>query len=511
MRRNAHRRPVESHLRAERLEGRLVLTASIDFGITDRVLRIVGTEGNDEAIVGERGGNLVVVLTTSEGELTRTVARAAVRRIRFDALGGDDVFTNDSRIPSVAVGGPGADTFSGGSAADQLLGGDDDDTLYGRGGPDSIDGGGGDDSAFGGLGNDLIHGHDGDDSLFGEVGNDRLFGGDDGDVVHGGGGNDVEYGDAGDDDMRGGPGVDVMRGGLGDDSLVGDDGNDSIFGDQGDDRLDGRRGRDRIRGGAGLDHEDDADDRFEDGDRDRDGYDDDHDRPIEEGLVTRVLFDDAGAGQATGTSAGKHDRKYFGFVATADKRLTITSLPDANGRFAEVELKDVSTLRELVDLEPSDNGRTTGQVAVIAGHTYLLRVRAEAALPVDFHVNLLLDEGPITPPAGPGTTIAFENGLAQLVGTSLNEDDRKFFSFTAATSGVLSASVVADGNGRLAEVEIEDLATATELLEIEPYDSPSRTSGAVSIVAGRTYALRVKSPFESLAVDFTVNLAVAPA
>ena len=27
-----HRRPVESHLRAERLEGRLVLTASIDFG-----------------------------------------------------------------------------------------------------------------------------------------------------------------------------------------------------------------------------------------------------------------------------------------------------------------------------------------------------------------------------------------------------------------------------------------------------------------------------------------------
>ena len=138
-------------------------------------------------------------------------------------------------------------------------------------------------------------------------------------------------------------------------------------------------------------------------------------------------------------------------------------------------------------------------------------MRAEAALPVDFHVNLLLDEGPITPPAGPGTTIAFENGLAQLVGTSLNEDDRKFFSFTAATSGVLSASVVADGNGRLAEVEIEDLATATELLEIEPYDSPSRTSGAVSIVAGRTYALRVKSPFESLAVDFTVNLAVAPA
>jgi len=544
-----HRRRVESPLRAERLEGRIVLHngAGIDFSAADRVLHIMGTEGDDEAVVSERGPNLVVVLTTHEGDFTRTVPRAAVRRIRFEAMGGNDDFTNDSRTPSTAVGGPGNDVLRGGSAADALFGGDDGDVLYGRGGPDTIDGEGGDDSASGGPGNDLIHGRDGDDSLAGDAGNDRLFGGDDDDtcdggggndvahgeagldrvlgslgndwlyggadddVVEGGFGNDVEFGEGGDDDMSGGPGVDVMRGGLGDDSLVGDDGNDVLFGEQGDDRLDGRRGRDRIRGGAGLDHEDDAEDRFEDGDRDRDGYDDDHDRPIEEGLVTRVLFDDAGVGQAAGTSAGKHDRSYFGFVATADKRLTITLTPDVNGRYPEVELKDVSTLRELVDLEPSDNGRTTGQVAVVTGHTYLLRVRAEATLPVNFHINLLLDDGPVTPPAGPGTAIAFTNGLAQIVGTSLNEEDRKFFSFTAPAGGMLTVAVVADGNGRYAEVELKDLTTAAEILEIEPYDVPVRTSGSVGVVAGRTYAVKVKSPFESLAVDFTVNLAITPA
>jgi hypothetical protein len=542
-----HRRPVESHLRAERLEGRLVLTASIDFGIGDRVLRVVGSEGNDQAVVGERGANLVVVLTTPDGELTRTLPRAAVRRIRFDGLGGDDTFTNDSRIPSVAVGGLGNDSLAGGSAADQLFGGDDADTIHGRGGNDSLDGEAGDDAVSGGPGNDVLHGHDGDDSLAGETGNDRLFGGadddtcdggggndvsrgeagrdrvlgslgndwlfggDDDDIVDGGQGNDVEFGDEGDDDMRGGPGVDVMRGGLGDDSIVGDDGNDSIFGDQGDDRLDGRRGRDRIRGGEGLDHEDDADDRFEDGDRDRDGYDDDHDRPIEAGLVERVLFDSAGAGQAAGTSAGKHDRKYFGFTAADDKRLTVTVPPDSNGRYAEVELKDATTLQELLDVEPSENGRTSGQVAVVAGHTYLLRVRSESALPVGFHINLLLDEGPVTPPAGPGNSVTFENGLAQLVGTSLNEDDRKFFSFTATSSGMLGVTVVADTNGHFADVEVKDLATAAEILEIEPYDSPSRTSGSVGVVAGRSYAIKVRSPFETLAVDFRVDLSITPA
>jgi len=549
MRKNARRRSVESHLRAERLEGRIVLHngTSIDFSAADRVLHIMGTEGSDEAIVAERGPNLVVVLTTPEGEFTRTLPRAAVRRIRFDGMGGNDEFTNDSRIPSTALGGSGNDVLVGGSAADQLFGGDDGDVLHGRGGPDSIDGEAGDDSATGGPGNDLIHGRGGDDSLAGDTGNDRIFGGDDDDTCDGGGGNDVvrgeagldhvrghfgndwlyggadddvleggfgndvEFGEAGDDDMSGGAGVDVMRGGLGDDSLVGDDGNDVLFGEQGDDRLDGRRGRDRIRGGEGLDHEDDADDRFEDGDRDRDGYDDDHDQPIEQGLVTRVLFDDAGAGVAAGTSAGKHDRRYFGFVATANKRLTITLTPDANGRYAEVELKDATSLRELVDLEPSDNGRTSGQVAVVTGHTYLLRVRAEATLPVDFHINLLLEDGPVTPPAGPGATVTFANGLAQLVGTSLNEEDRKFFSFTAPAGGLLGVTVVADANGRYAEVELKDLATAAEILELEPYDTPVRTSGTVGVVAGRTYAVKVKSPFESLAVDFTVNLAITPA
>jgi len=538
------RRPVESNLRVERLEGRVVLTASIDFAISDRVLRIVGTDGADQAVVGERGPNLVVELTTPDGELTRTLPRAAIRRIVFDGLGGNDAFTNDSRIPSSAFGGLGNDVLLGGSAGDLLVGGDDSDVLHGRGGADSIDGGEGGDSATGGPGHDVIRGGGGDDSLAGDTGNDRLFGGDDDDVCDGGGGNDVargeagldhvrgsvgndwlyggddddvieggigndvEFGEQGDDDMSGGAGVDVMRGGLGDDTMAGDDGNDAVFGDQGDDRLDGRRGRDRIRGGEGLDHEDDADDRFEDGDRDGDGYDDDHDRPIEEGLVTRVLFDDTGAGAASGTSVGKHDRKYFGFTATADKRLTLTLVADSNGRYAEVELKDATTLQELVDLEPSDNGRTTGQVAIVSGHTYLLRVRAESTLPVDFTVDLLLDDGPVLPPSGPGTGIVFENGLAQLVGTSLNEDDRSFYSFTA-TGGTLTVSVVADGDGRYAEVEVKDLTTAAEILELEPYDSPARTSGTVAVVAGRTYSVKVKSPFESLAVDFTVNLTIA--
>ncbi len=383
---------VENILRVESLEGRIVLTAGIGYDATSRVLTITGSESNDVAEVRQQGRTLLVSLNTGVETLSGTYRASAVKQIVFNGLGGNDSFANLTGIRCRADGGAGEDVLRGGRAADELLGGGDDDQLFGNGGNDSLDGGDGNDTASGGPGNDRVRGGLGADHLLGDAGNDDLAGGADDDLIDGGAGNDRGYGDDGDDDIRGSVGNDFLSGGVGGDDISGGAGRDTIEGNEGDDHLNGDSGRDRIRGGAGLDREDDADDRFEDGDDDGDGFDNDHDHPVDPGVVTPVLFS-GGIAQITGTSVNEDDKQYFSFTATQTGTLTISPVADTNGRYPKIDVRNGTTGRELLELEPEDDdgGPTSGQIPLIAGNSYLLRIGSPSSrVAVNFTVNLAI-------------------------------------------------------------------------------------------------------------------------
>lgn len=476
-RRPARRRRVERssrpelHPGVESLEGRVVLAASIGFDSRQGVVSIIGSEAGDVASVSPQGRNIVVSLT---GVASKTYRASQVKLIDFKGLGGDDSFTNNTAIRSRADGGAGNDTLRGGSGIDELSGGVDNDRLFGN------------------LGNDVLYGGSGTDTLDGGAGNDR------------------EHGEAGDDDLYGGVGDDALYGGDDNDNIYGDAGNDSLYGEAGDDHLNGRTGRDRIYGGAGLDREDDSDDRFSDGDDDGDGYDNDHDRPVNPGLVTPITFTETEPGvstaQVTGESANERDRDYYSFTATATQTLTITIVPDANGRYAELEVKNGATGRKLVELEPSENGVASAQLAVVAGGTYVLVVHSPFDyVAVGYTVNLKLDNSPISPIIG--TEVAFDStGFAQLTGTVVGEQSKRIYSFIAAATGSLNITILPDANGRYAEVELVNRTTRRKLLELEPSERRGRTSGTVAVVAGETYVIEIQSPFDRVTVGFTVNL-----
>ena len=475
--RNARRRLLkrpyrpESHLTVESLEGRVVLTASIGFDARQGIVSIMGSEAGDVASVSQQGKNVVVSVA---GGTSKTFKASSVKLVDFKGLGGDDSFTNNTAIRSRADGGTGRDTLRGGSGVDDLKGGGDDDRLFGN------------------LGNDVLSGGSGSDTLDGGAGNDR------------------EYGDAGDDDLYGGVGDDSLYGGNDNDDVYGDAGNDSLYGEAGDDHLDGSTGRDRIYGGAGLDREDDGDDRFGDGDDDGDGYDNDHDRPVNPVVATPITFTETEPGvstaQVAGESMNERDRDYYSFTATATQTLTVTLSPDANGRYAELEIKDGVTGRKLLELEPSENGVATAQMPVVVGSSYVIVVRSPYDyVSVGYTVDFTLDNSTVSPIIG--TEVVFNStGFAQLTGTVVGEHSKRIYSFTATTTGSLNVALLPDANGRYAELDVVNRTTRRTLLELEPSERYGRTSGTISVVAGETYVIEIESPFDRVAVDFTVNL-----
>jgi hypothetical protein len=202
---------------------------------------VVGSEGNDVFEVRQQGASLIVTLDSADGRFSQTMRTASVSKVVFAGLEGNDSFMNLSRVTSAADGGPGDDVLQGGRAADSLVGGDGNDQLLGGAGFDLLDGGAGNDAAWGGGGNDRLVGGGGQDQLYGEFGRDELWGGAEGDMLDGG------------------------------------VGNDAVRGEKGDDMLLGSAGADLLVGGEGLDREADAQDRFQDGDVDGDGFDDDYD------------------------------------------------------------------------------------------------------------------------------------------------------------------------------------------------------------------------------------------
>jgi len=459
-----------SHLGMESLEGRIVLTAGIGFDPRSGVLTIEGSVANDVCVVRQTARTLTATLTlggvTTE---TRSVRASDVKLIVFKGLDGDDSFTNETGVKTVANGGRGVDTIRGGRGADEIRGGN------------------------------------GGDRLFGNAGNDVIYGGNGDDFAEGGEGNDREYGEAGDDDLHGGRGGDTLSGGIGDDDLYGDEDNDDLSGDDGDDHLDGHQGRDRIRGGGGLDREDDADDRFDDGDDDGDGYDNDHDRPVNPGVATPIVFSPEGTAQLTGTTTSERDRQYYSFTATATQMLNVSIAADTDGRYADLEIKHGTTGRELLELEPSEDGIATGQLAVVAGTAYVIKVNSPYDhIGVGYTVDLLLDETPISPVVG--TEIVFDaGGFARLVG-AVTADSKAIYSFTATAAGTVSVSLLPGADGRYAKVEVEERTTGRDVLELEPHERRGRTSGTFAMVAGQTYVFEVESSFDHSGVDFTIEI-----
>lgn len=226
-------------------------------------LLIHGTKGNDTVTVAQDALdasklNVVYNGTTFSFEL------ASVKEIEFEGGLGNDSFTNDTSIHSVADGGAGNDTLTGGAAGDKLIGGGGRDSLFGRGGSDALFGGdradhlvGGDgiDRLYGGTGSDTLEGDDGNDLLKGENGDDRLSGGLGDDALKAGNGKDLLEGNEGQDRLEGETGNDRLIGGADDDHLWGGQGADDLHGGLGDDSLDGGVGRDRCDGDGGNDQE----------------------------------------------------------------------------------------------------------------------------------------------------------------------------------------------------------------------------------------------------------------
>jgi len=462
---------VESQLRVESLEGRIVMAAGITFDAKQGVLSLLGTERNDVATISIQGTNVVADLKTPSATYRKVVAAASVKRIDFTGLGGDDSFTNKSAIPSKADGGKGSDTLVGGDGKDELLGGDGNDQLYGRGGDDTLTGLTGDDWIEGGDGKDTAGGGPGIDTLLGGAGDDSLSGGDDGDLLDGGDGNDYVGGAKGDDQLYGGLGNDKLVGSQGDDKLWGGAGNDTLDAGPDIDVLDGDDGDDRLFGGDGVDHllAGPGNDWLDGGAGD-DNVDGEAGDDLQYGGSGNDLVD-GGSGNDVIHGGIGNDQLVGGFGndtlygEAGDDQLDGNDGDDRiNGGSGNDDNFDEERLLDNGAEDAGDNLPSGGNVSATAG--------AEKA--------------------SVGTIRFAADGTATILGTSGRRSDKQYFAFTAAANGALAVSVAKDASGRYAELEIEDATASRSLLELRPR-SVATSSGRISVTKGNRYVFEFRS------------------
>jgi Ca2+-binding RTX toxin-like protein len=132
------------------------------FRATGRVI-ILGTGYGDQVKVSlSPSGQQVEIRVFSDRVPAEPDARpwvfdaAEVRAIEFRGGPGNDLFLNNTAIPSFAAGDEGNDVLIGGSNVDVLYGDAGNDCLMGHDGDDALSGGGGFDSLVGGAGNDWL-------------------------------------------------------------------------------------------------------------------------------------------------------------------------------------------------------------------------------------------------------------------------------------------------------------------------------------------------------------------
>ena len=382
MARSSRRRPAPL-LHAEALEGRIVLAAVVGL---DRfgTLQIAGSQTDDSVVVSVQKSQVFVSQT---GAATKAFPVGRVRAIAFSGLGGNDTFVNNTAIRCVASGGEGNDILRGGSAQDVLRGGNGADSLAGNGGDDSIDGEGGNDSILGGTGNDVLVGNAGADTIRGEDGDDRISGGLGDDLIEGGRGSDVAGGDDGNDAIYGNEGNDGLYGGLGDDLLRGNDGRDALSGQAGDDSLDGGAGDDSLAGGEGNDEDHDEDDGLDD--ESEQEREEETEKPAPVG-ATPIVFSADGVAQVLGTSASHKDKRFFTFTASRTGTLSVALVRVGDSPYADLQIERAGVEGDLLELEPHEGRPSSGTVNVVAGATYVLRLRSPVTSPVSFRVDLRL-------------------------------------------------------------------------------------------------------------------------
>lgn len=165
-------------------------------GVSSRVLRITGTNGNDQIIIRRQAADPSRIAAVINGK-SSNYAETGITEIRIHALGGNDLVRFDNSNGAVAI-----------SSA-----------IYGEAGNDTI---------FASLGRDRINGNAGDDELHGAGGND---------IIYGGTGKDRIFGDAGNDYLVGGAAVDVIQGNRGADRLFVQSGIDEVTSDKLDNLL----------------------------------------------------------------------------------------------------------------------------------------------------------------------------------------------------------------------------------------------------------------------------------
>lgn len=174
--------------------------------LSNGVLSIVGTTGNDRITVSSNG----IGLTVTRNGVASVYPVSSVTRIAVQGWAGDDYIEVGSNVAANVL----------------ILGGDGNDTLHGGAGNDTI---------YGGAGNDLIYGHGGNDSLFGETGADTLLGGAGNDTISGGNGADSIDGGAGNNVLNGDGGKDTIRCANGSvDTVDGGAGTDTVYADKND-------------------------------------------------------------------------------------------------------------------------------------------------------------------------------------------------------------------------------------------------------------------------------------
>jgi Ca2+-binding RTX toxin-like protein len=325
----------------------------------------------------------------------------------------------------------------------------------------------------GGNGNDAVDAGDGDDTLRGGEGNDQIRGRGGNDRIEGGGGNDVEYGEAGNDDLSGGPGIDSLAGGLGSDMISGGDGNDVASGDDGDDMIHGDAGRDTLNGGNGRDSIEGG----TDADSVNGGGDDDVLRGDD---GTDTIHGNAGNDSISG---GADDDSLYGDDGDDDLNGDGGKDRIRGGRGADESLDDDS----IADVDAGDRrgrGSNSGSGSGSGGSG-----------------------------GGSGSTsgsaVVFSGGVASVSGASATRNDKQFFTFVApAGATLLRVELLADSNGKYADLEIEETGTSRTVVELEPSDTGVHVADGLAIVAGRNYSVRLRAP-KLDPVGFTLNLAVS--
>jgi Ca2+-binding RTX toxin-like protein len=263
----------------ERLEHRQLLTVILSQG----VLQIAGTSGNDAIGVSLAGRDVVVTLNGSEDARFDADGReGTLSRLSINAGDGDDQVSvsTDLLFPTTIFGGSGDDTLRGGNDNDSILSGLGDDILSGGAGNDTLRGQGGHDRLVGAIGDDLLDGGAGYDVAVPGRGRDTISGGagarDRVDYSHetkpvtlsiDGFANDGTRGENDNilpdvEDLTGGKGSDrisgnssdnILEGRAGNDTITGVDGNDSLIGGTGHDNLNGGGGQDTVQPGLGID------------------------------------------------------------------------------------------------------------------------------------------------------------------------------------------------------------------------------------------------------------------